>query len=279
MKDWRPSRHVEQNFASELERLMRQLFSQISPGEDVTNLGERVRLLSQSDWLDRFAWQASQRMVTGLRHEGSRTWQHAAAQSMQGSKIYTALRHELAGPVGRVERRLIAQNAELIHGLPKKIALEVTNRARKNFEAGGRHEALEKMLPYVSRWHARLVARTETSKASTALTQARSQNLGLAWYVWQTSKDARVRAAHRFMQGVLVAWSDPASPEQLLGMKNAPSPYQAGDIYNCRCYPEPLVSLMQISWPHKIFYGGDIRMITLAAFRKISNIQPVAYAA
>ena len=54
-----------------------------------------------------------------------------------------------------------------------------------------------------SRASARLIARTEVSKTTTALTKARCNNLDIHWYVWRTAEDGnRVRKSHRIMNGV-----------------------------------------------------------------------------
>ena len=115
----------------------------------------------------------------------------------------------------------------------------------------------------------RLIARTEVSKTTTALTKARSENLGINWYVWRTVLDGlRVRKSHRIMEGVLVNWNMPPSPEKLAGEKDVGN-YHAGNIWNCRCYPEPLISVDDIRWPHKIYINGRIEIISKKEFEKI----------
>ena len=264
---WRPSRRIERSFYEDLLATLRRYFAE-HPVE-----GQGVGLLSASEWLDRYAWQAAQRMITGLLVGHARTWRGAARESMQGQMIYRALQQEMRGPVGRRVRELVKQNAELIRSLPLDVAQQVTAQVNREYQAGERFAAFEQLVPHTIRWKARLVARTETSKASTALTQARAENLGLGWYVWRTSEDARVRPAHRRMDGVLISWNEPPAPERLIGEKNPPAPYQAGNIYNCRCYPEPLVNIRNIRWPHKVYSDGRIQTMTLAAFRQINSSQ------
>jgi hypothetical protein len=70
------------------------------------------------------------------------------------------------------------------------------------------------------------------------------------------------------MSDVLIAWSDPPSPEQLFGEKSY-GKYHAGNIFNCRCYPEPLVELHYVNWPHKVYHGGQIKTMTLAQFERL----------
>ena len=44
--------------------------------------------------------------------------------------------------------------------------------------------------------------------------------------------------------------------------------YGPGEIYNCRCYPEPLLRFDQTSWPAKVYYKGRVQHMTLAAFKR-----------
>ncbi len=109
--------------------------------------------------------------------------------------------------------------------------------------------------------------------ASTALTQARSENMSLAWYVWRTSGDARVRLSHRRMEGVLVAWNEPPNPEALIGVESPLGHYQAGTAPDCRCYPEPLLDLTQVRFPAKIYHAGQTQRMTRAAFAQLSGLE------
>lgn len=236
-----------------------------------------ARLLSLSDFIERYVQQAAKRMVTGRLVASQRTWRLAARESMHGAFLHKALEMELQGPVGARYRQLIAQNAELIRTLPQLVASKATEMIATRQQEGSRSEInIPELLHHVSRVEARRIARTETSKASTALTQARSESLNLNFYVWRTSEDSRVRLSHRKMAGVLVGWSEPPDPERLAGEKSE-GHYHAGNIWNCRCYPETLLKLSQVGWPHKVFTAGRIQVMTLAAFRRISNLpQPLA---
>jgi hypothetical protein len=71
------------------------------------------------------------------------------------------------------------------------------------------------------------------------------------------------------MEGVLVCWNNPPSPEMLIGEKNV-GYYHAGNIYNCRCYPEVVIKLDFISWPHKVYYNGTIQTMTRKQFETIA---------
>jgi SPP1 gp7 family putative phage head morphogenesis protein len=261
-KDWQPKRRVEEQYYSDIRQILKKAFS-----------GQNVNLLDVAEFVRKYSWQAARRMVTGLLYDGANTWRSAARESMQGARIYRALRNELSGPIGERVRALITANARLISSLPSEVAEQVAQKLGEAQQAGERSEGfVSELLAGLSRSRARLIARTEISKASTALTQARSEELGLQWWVWQTSRDQRVRASHRKMQGVLCSWNDLPSPEQLVGEKSH-GHYAAGNIYNCRCYPEPLLYLDQLSWPHRTYRAGSIRYVTRAEFARVSRIQ------
>ena len=59
------------------------------------------------------------------------------------------------------------------------------------------------------------------------------------------------------MEGVLVNWNDPPSPEKLVGEKPVGN-YHAGNIWNCRCYPEPVVEPDWLPNRVKVYHDGQI---------------------
>lgn len=229
----------------------------------------RVGYISLPDWVNKFAQQAATRMITHQMALNARSWKAAAREGGEGQRIYAALQSELRNTnVGARYRELIAENAQYIKTLPEKVASQFVKEAARLEREGVRAESIQhhKLLGHLLKWQAMRLARTESAKANAALTQARAEDLGLDWYVWRTSEDERVRLSHRKMDGVLVSFDDPPSPEQLVGMRSY-GHYQAGNIFNCRCYIEPLLSLRQVNWPHKVYAAGVIRYQTLAEFR------------
>lgn len=212
------------------------------------------------------------KMVTHLFSDGQKTWRSAAKGNSQGREIYAALKEELAGPTGAVYYEHIYRNAQLIRTLPNEIAEQVIGHIAGEQQKGRRAEDIAKeiarMFPEKTKAKAELIARTEVSKASTALTRARCEMLNIRWYVWRGAEDQRVRDSHKKMEGVLVCWDDPPSPEAL-NQEQSYGRYHAGNTFNCRCYPEPLVELYYIRWPHKVYYQNRIQMMTLAQFQEI----------
>jgi hypothetical protein len=267
---WEPKApHVEANFQSDLWKLLQRYFS----------LPFEAQMMSLPEWLDAWSAQIAQRMVTGIAATSARTWRMASRESMKGSLIHTALMQEMGGPVGDRMRELIAENAKLISSLPIEISRKVSSKLAERALAGERSEvseaAIRKYTGHLAAWHVRLIARTETSKASTALTAARAEDLGLQYYIWKSSQDSRVRLSHRFMArngGVICSFDNPPSPERLFGEKSNLGSYAPGNCPNCRCYPEVMLRLDQVKWPHRVFNGSSVLMMRLAAFRRFADL-------
>lgn len=268
--DFQPKRRIELMYQNSLTNAGKQMFDIIKDMTSTTDILAALRAIMFNQLADGL----SKKIVTDLFNSSEKTWRQVARENSNGRLIYEALRKELQGPVGGSFLFQIQRNAEIIKSMPLDISREMTKFISEEAIKGRRSNAiledLLQMFPDMTRNKARLIARTETSKTSTALTRARAENLGLNWYRWTTSEDSRVRDSHKIMDGVLVNWNDPPSPERLDGLKNPPAPYNAGDIYNCRCFPSPIVNLDYIKWPAKVYRNGSITTMTRAEFEKIA---------
>jgi SPP1 gp7 family putative phage head morphogenesis protein len=231
---------------------------------------DRIRAFAHTKAFSAYAEATAMKMVTHLFSDSGRTWRQAARANGQGRMIYEALLNEMRGPMGGAVRHQIGRNAAIIKSLPLNIASSVTEHimteSMKGKRASDIAQEIQLLFPEKSKAKASLIARTEVSKTSTAITQARSELVGIKAYVWRTSEDERVRASHKHMKGIIIAWDDPPSPEELDGEKHTYGHYHAGDIFNCRCYPEPIIDLDLIKWPAKIYYGGSIQRMTRKQF-------------
>jgi hypothetical protein len=271
MINWAPRRRAEYDYASNLTQLWFKLI------KESYALGTQI--IGSAEFFTRYAQQAATRMITGLYFGQARSWREAAAQSGRSRFMYSALQKELKGPVGQRVRSLIQENAQLITTLPKSVAAQVAAMAAAHGAAGGRAKELSGREPLARlvRSSAMRLARTEISKSNTALIEARSENLGLPIYEWETSQDERVRRSHRKMQSVLIFWDDPPSPETLVGEKPV-GHYQAGGIWNCRCGPAPVVRLEHLTWPHRVYRAGRIQQMTLSQVRQLTRYKEIAAA-
>lgn len=213
-------------------------------------------------------------MITGVRVDNAKNWREAASLGTRGRDIYQALRQQMQGSVGNLIRAQLDYNARLIRSAPLDISRKMTHYIQQEALRGRRAEDivsdLKEYVPNLSASRANLIARTEVSKASTALTRAQAYELGLGWYVWRTSEDGRVRQSHRHMDRVLIKWNDPPSPEQLGHEKHTYGHYHAGEIFNCRCYAEPLIDADYVKWPHKAYIGGKIIWLNRKDFVRVA---------
>lgn len=272
---FRPPLRIEFDYFEEILGLLnRYLKTDETPANIVyaiTNLASNPLVLGD------MAKRIAARMVTHVRVSNARSWREAARKASRGRVIYEALHKELQGNVGIRVSEIVAQNAQLIGSIPADVRTMVNNEIAEWNHQGLRPETIAKNLrqriPQLTKHKAMLIARTETGKASTALTRARSEDIGVNWYQWSTSEDQRVRKAHRLMDKVLVSWSDPPSPEQLAHEKSTLGHYNAGDAPNCRCDTLPVISLDVISWPARVYWAGSIRRMTRGQFAEFSGMR------
>ena len=274
--DFTPHRRIEHDYYRSIRDLLLRNLSDKTPEavlEAFAKLADTPSVLT--DIAERMAF----RMVTQVRVSNARSWREAAAKASRGREIYEGLRREMVGTIGLRVHDLIAENAKMIQSIPGKVREMAANEIADMQQEGRRPEEIARYLrariPQLTRHRAALIARTETGKAATALTRARSENLGIRWYEWQTSRDSRVRLSHRKLQGVLVNWDDPPSPEALAGEKSVGN-YNAGNIWNCRCDSFPLISLDQVSWPARMYASGKIRRVTRHQFAELVGNQRAA---
>lgn len=274
-KYYQMPRSIERKYRRAIDRLLLRLMAQIRLAKTAAAALAAIRHFARSPTYREAAYDIARSMATQLAVQSQRTWRQAAAKGSKGRRIYQALKKELGNT--KVYHEIIRSNASYISSVPESIADRLTQRVARGYEAGARPEALlDDILqawPQMSSAQAKLIARTETSKASTALTRSRCAAAGLRWYVWRNSEDERVRSSHSHMGGVIVSWDEPPSPERL-DPKHEQKPYgtyHAGDTFNCRCYPQPLLDFSDVSWPHKVFHKGRLRFMTLAEFKQING--------
>lgn len=268
---WKMTRRIEEDFLKSLNFLSA-LFEKIAiiSGNDVNLFQSKMQIFQNSVPYDNYINDVVKRMVTPLAARNYETWRKAARVSTRSHFLYTVLMEELKQGIKKDIDSQVISNAALIKTLPSDTAQKVVRDIEEYALSGLRAEEIEKLIQDKTRQHsrasARLIARTEVSKTTSALTKARSEELGLRWYVWRTMEDGdRVRKSHRIMNDVLVSWNNPPSPELLVKEKDV-GRYHAGNIWNCRCYSEPLIDIDDVKWPHKVYINGSIQKMSKARF-------------
>jgi SPP1 gp7 family putative phage head morphogenesis protein len=216
----------------------------------------------------------AKRMVFQAQKTNWRTWREAASRSTKAQTLYRLLEAEMQGATGARVQQLIRENAGLISSLPLEAAASLADEVLKAQQSGARPKTVAKMaasrFPQLVRSRVHLISRTETAKASAALTHARCERLAIEWYQWETSQDQRTRASHKNMNGVVVPWSQTPSPEALIGEKSTLGAYNAGECPNCRCLIIPILTLDDIQFPARVYWNGSIQRMTKQAFKQVA---------
>lgn len=271
---WRQSRRIESEYLKTLYTLC-DMFRKIaqSVGEDQALYMQRMNQFQNSYQYEKYIMSAVKRMVTPIADINAKTWREAARKSTRGRFLYDLLMEELQQGKDILINDQLLENAALIKTLPNDIAEKVVKDIADEALKGKRARSIEKIIKQEtdkhSRASARLIARTEVAKTQSALTRVRAQSLDMQWYVWRTALDGnRVRPSHRLVEGVLVNWNDPPSPEALAGEKSVGN-YHAGNIWNCRCFSEVLVDIDDVKWPHKVYHNGQIQMMSKSEFSNL----------
>lgn len=171
-------------------------------------------------------------MIADVARRDRRAWREHSRQ------IGMALRAELEStPSGPALRQRLDEQVTLITSLPIEAAQRVHKLTVEGLMGSRRAADVAKDIKrsgQVSASRAMLIARTEIARTAATLTMERAKLLGSEGYVWQTAKDTDVRHAHKQMQGKFVRWDTPPT------LSDGTTTH-AGMIYNCRCYPEPVL--------------------------------------
>lgn len=272
-KSWDSSKRIEEQFLKSLNKLADMLKRIAKQSTSTDDFSSKCANFQNSEPFLKFIDISVRRMVTPLAVMNMRTWRDAAKKATKNPFMYRMLLKEIQEDHKKTIENQVYQNSLLIRTLPSDTADKVTKDIFDLGIQGMRASQIAKEITKYTDKHARasakLIARTEVSKTMSAVTEARSKNLGIDWYVWRTAEDGdRVRPSHRNMNGVLVNFSDPPSPEALIGLPSVGN-YHAGNIWNCRCYEEPLLEVDDVSWPHKVYYQGSIQTMTKTKFEQI----------
>lgn len=149
--------------------------------------------------------------------------------------------HELIweSPQGAALQSFLASQEHLITSIPLEAAQRVHELTLQGLSSGNRiGEIITEIMRSgdVSKSQATRIARTETARTASGLTQVRSKSVGSKGYIWRTVRDSRVRELHKHLEGKYITWNKPpiAGPNGVRA--------HAGQIYNCRCYMEPVLS-------------------------------------
>lgn len=136
-----------------------------------------------------------------------------------------------------------SENARLIKSIPAQYLDRVETLVKANMRAGRRPGAIVEQIRTqfgVTQARARMIARDQTAKVNSELSERRQREVGFEHFQWVTSQDERVRHDHaelarkdtKFGTGIY-RWDDP--PKNSRGEVITP-----GSDYSCRCTARPI---------------------------------------
>ena len=140
----------------------------------------------------------------------------------------------------KIFKKAVIHNFRLIRSIPKEVKdvykyKYITTLMSQVEEGSIGRGSFEKILKESGATKAKLIARTETAKLQTAISEDRSTSLGSICYQWLSSNDRRTRPSHKNMNNVIVFWRKDSEKPLLDDMRG-----NAGEFPNCRCAPQPL---------------------------------------
>jgi len=268
--DFGPTKRVQHAYEQGIRKITGKVLTPLKPEQTLDEWLAEIEARSQAKDVQDASELLARRMCQWINVGNQRTWREAASRTMRSQMLHRALKHELQGHVGQVFNDLVVQNARYISSVAPVAAEHLVHEVKTAQANGARPATIAKMMkarfPELTRSRVHLIARTETAKISSALTQARSVEVGADFYQWNTSEDARVRSSHAHMADVIVPWNEAPDPDQLAGIKSRLGPGHAGEFPNCRCTPIVVLSVDDIQFPARVYHGGSIRQMNKQQF-------------
>jgi SPP1 gp7 family putative phage head morphogenesis protein len=269
------TKRIESLFTRTLNGLYKSMEEAVRQPKSTQTVIKRLEYYAQSPEYQAWCDELALTMTTQVNEGVSATWREAALEAGRGSDFYAAILESLKEPLGGDFFQAVRENASLIKTFPLDVARDLTDFVARESALGRRSgdilTDLIERYPDTAKTRLNLIARTEVSKTQATLTQARAFSLGLNWYIWRTSEDARVRSSHSHMEGVLVNYNDPPSPEELFPQKDTKpyGRYNAGMTFNCRCYAEVVVDISFVDFPCRVYHANHIERMPRSRFEKL----------
>lgn len=147
----------------------------------------------------------------------------------------------VSGAVADVVTASVKQNVALIKSIPREYFLEIEGATMRSIQTGRGMADLQPFLEKrfdITKKRAALIARDQTSKATTAINQARMQGLGVKKFKWLHSYGGKEpRPLHKdVLNGNIYSFDDLPVIDERTGERGLP-----GQLINCRCRMVPVI--------------------------------------
>lgn len=226
-----PSQAATRTYQRQLRSVAAQIRHIIATSPNPQTMESRLR--RYADATGPWAEQAATNMTLAVARKNEQVWRTIAGQ--MGESLREQLKMSFNG---ESLQEAIRWNVNLIKNISIETADRIAGLTGEALVTGERAEEMAKKimkLGDIADSRALAIARSEVSKANTALTKQRSLAVGSEGYIWRTAGDGDVRDSHAQMEGKFVKWSEPPTLDGITA--------HAGEFPNDRCYPEPVVPM------------------------------------
>ena len=230
------SRRSELEYAKRLRAVAKQvghIIKGFAPQGKVLDMAALQKALDDySKLIGPWAKAVANTMLQDLKRRDLSMW-HDLGKDI-GKQLSKELKDE---PTGYLIRQALEAQVELITSLPREAGQRVHKLTVEGLADSTRAAEIAKEIlrsGEVTESRATLIARTEVARTASELTKTRANRIGCTHYIWRTAEDDDVRESHKKMNGKVVAFETP--PTLSDGTVT-----HAGQIYNCRCYIEPIL--------------------------------------
>ena len=229
-------RGTEETYARQLRKIANEIGRIVNtyPAGDPQYLARiQDQLAVYAKLITPWAQETARRVVNTVNFHDEQAWAKAAKE------MSLEMKAELAtAPTGSALDAFMAEQVRLITSLPTDAGVRVHKLTMQGLADSTRAKEVAaeiRRTGEVTASRATLIARTEVARTASGLTMARAQHIGSEGYIWRTAGDSDVRPLHRKLAGKYVRWDAPP----IAGERGEHA--HAGMIYNCRCYPEPVI--------------------------------------
>ena len=269
------NKNVEREINKIYEAVFKKIFNEARKNNviyDKKKLKELILRFDKSrkykEFCKRFAKQLTKKGLANNRGVWKKYYQAAKENhTISIPKNYTEFETNLY-------KKIILHNFRLIKSIPEDI-MEVykykyiDGLMGQVLEGKLGRRTFEKVLKESGSTKAKLIARTESAKLQTAITENNSKDLGSVCYRWRSSHDKRTRPSHLAMNNVIVFWRKDEEKPILDGMQG-----NAGEFPNCRCDPQPIFDIDDLtSANYNVYDYRTHRVVNMSKERLLTCIQ------
>ena len=244
---FKPPTKAELDFARALKQIARASAGIVDSHVDGVDIRDpdlmNRQLREYSKRLEPWARRQAEKLIGEVERANKRAY--AAKSKQMGRELSKEIYNSHTGLTALAK---LTEQVNLIQSIPIEAGLRAQSIAFRAAVAGQRAEPDKStidqlmkemgMTEEVATNRARLIARTETARATAAINETRARQAGSNQYRWRNAGDEAVRESHKKyhgkpLDGRIFSWDEP--PTLSDGMTGHP-----GTFPNCRCYAEPV---------------------------------------